>query len=235
MHGHCSTCNPVVEMSCHFVEALGAPSHSSTGSRLHKKPILRSFAMSDKWGAKLQSLVPSAMPPVNVSARRHALQELEKISSIQVSCYGNERYAVQVSADSSRRELFSTDSTQSDSSTASVQSSAPLPTVHVEKELSEFTALRDKLYSVVYAAHYSKHCAFCAAILEWSVMGMNPDGVFLTMLGSKRVARKLTKYLADLVTCIVQHNEEGACSGRRLVPQVVYKFLLSSPSPSHAP
>lgn len=190
--------------------------------------------MSDKWGAKLQSLVPSAMPIVNVSARRHALQELEKVSSIQVTCCGKERYAVQVSADSSRRELFSSDSTQSDSSAASAQSSAPLPTVRVEKGLGEFTALRDKVYSVVYAAHYSKHCAFCAAILEWSVMGMNPDGVFLTMLGSKRVARKLTKYLTDLVACIVQHNE-GACSGWTLVPQVVYKFLLSSPSPNSAP
>ncbi|OWY99864.1 hypothetical protein PHMEG_00029060 [Phytophthora megakarya] len=178
-------------------------------------------SLSDKWGAKLQVLIPLAAEPSNVSTRRNSLAKLKKIESIRVSCSGKDggtRYAVEVFMNSSVN------------SCPGLSMEPTGPTVRIVRELWEFKDIAKELHGIVDSAHSSQRCELCSAILNWYVFGEDPDGLFIKFLGSDRVARKLTKFMNDLLATVIDFasdNTQGRCSGQTLVPLAVHKFLFN--------
>ncbi|KAE9030467.1 hypothetical protein PR003_g10119 [Phytophthora rubi] len=178
--------------------------------------------LSDKWGSRLQVLRPSTSESARASTRRNALLELKKIDSIRVSSSGkgnNVRYAVEVTVDST--------------GCSGISIAASGTTVRIERELSEFKVLANELHGVVNSAHPGQRCEFCSAVLNWFVFGENPDGLLLCFVSSERVARKLTKFLEDLLALTVKYasvDAQGCCSGHMFMPQVVHKFLVNPPT-----
>ncbi|EGZ22741.1 hypothetical protein PHYSODRAFT_495189 [Phytophthora sojae] len=103
----------------------------------------------------------------------------------------------------------------------------------VEVTLSEFKTLANELHGIVNSAHSGQRCEFCSAVLNWYVFGENPDGFLLRFVGSERVARKLTKFLEDLLALSIKYtlvDAQGCCSGHMSMPQVVHKFLFNPPT-----
>ncbi|KAG2952853.1 hypothetical protein PC119_g1751 [Phytophthora cactorum] len=183
-------------------------------------------SLSDRWGAKLQVLLPSNSEPASVSARRNALQELKKINAIRFSTSGKgskTRYAVEVFVDSS-------------SSCSALSTASTEPAVRTEREQSDFKDVADELNHIQNSAHYGKRCELCSAILNWFVLGENPDAVMLMFASNERVARKLTKFLQDMLTSIKYASDDlqGSCSGQTLIPLAVHKFLFNPPEPCAA-
>lgn len=170
-------------------------------------------------------MLPSTSESVAVSTRRNALLELRKVDSIRVSGSGkgsSVRYGVEVTVDSS---------TSTGCSGLSIAESGT--TVRIERELSEFKTLANELHGIVNSAHSGQRCEFCSAVLNWYVFGENPDGFLLRFVGSERVARKLTKFLEDLLALSIKYtlvDAQGCCSGHMSMPQVVHKFLFNPPT-----
>ncbi|POM60774.1 hypothetical protein PHPALM_30326 [Phytophthora palmivora] len=179
-------------------------------------------SLSSKWGAKLQVLIPATSEPSSVLTRRNALVELKKIDSIRISSAGKGRYAV---------EVFLNSSTVNSCLGLSTESMGP--TVRIERELWEFKDLANELHGIVNSAHARERCDLCSAILNWYVFGENPDGVLLKFMGNERIARKLTKFMEDLLTTTIKYTSndtQSCCSGQSFIPVAVHKFLLSHPA-----
>ncbi|ETI43219.1 hypothetical protein L914_11310 [Phytophthora nicotianae] len=179
--------------------------------------------LTDRWGATLQVLLPSKSESASASARRNALQELKEVDAVRISASGKgskTRYTV---------EVFMVPSTScSGISTASTE-----PAVRIEREQSDFKDVADELHKIVSSAHSGKRCELCSAILNWFVLGENPDAVMLMFVSNERIARKLTKFLQDLLTPIIKYASDdiqGGCSGQTLIPLAVHKFLFNPPA-----
>ncbi|EEY63477.1 uncharacterized protein PITG_15821 [Phytophthora infestans T30-4] len=155
-------------------------------------------SLSDRWGAKLQVLVPSHPEPARASARRNALEDPKKIDAVSISASGKgskTRYAV--------------------------------------KEQSDFKDAADELHHIVDSAHSGKRCELCSAILNWFVLGENPCAAMLMFVSNERIARKLTKFLQDLLALTIKYASndiQGCCAGQILIPLAVHKFLFNPPA-----
>ncbi|GMF11819.1 unnamed protein product [Phytophthora lilii] len=182
--------------------------------------------LSDRWGATLQVMLPTASEPANVSARRNALYELNNVNSIRISHSSGKgrktRYAVDVFVDSP------------DTNGCSGMLTAEAgPRARCERGLSEFKDVADELHDIVDSAHSGLRCELCSAILNWFVFGENPDGLLLMFSSNDRVARKLTKFLEDLLAVTVKYSStgtQGCCYGQIHIPQVVHEFLFNQPA-----
>ncbi|EGZ09536.1 hypothetical protein PHYSODRAFT_338313 [Phytophthora sojae] len=171
-------------------------------------------------GSKLRQLTPVMHLPAVVSARQEALQGLKKISAIQVShAAEKDRYVVDVCAE----DRPNSTSTPQDGDKPRARSR------RVEKDLSEFVDLHDKVYDIVHFAHRRDQSELCSKILDVIVFGPNPDSLVLHFVSRKRVARELGRFLEALRKVTVEHTttgSQGGCSGQTLVVQVVHGFLL---------
>lgn len=181
--------------------------------------------LSNKLGSNLQLLVPTTITPTIMSAQRNALLELKKVDAIQVRCAGKGKkdwLVVEVFADSASSDPASDDCEE-------VQDDARLrrPTVRIERTLLEFVALRNKVYNIVHDAHYSEPCEFCAGFMDQVVFGANPDGLLVGLLGGKRLARTVEKFLDEILSLIVRIDSRGCCSGQTSAPQIVHTFLFN--------
>lgn len=191
----------------------------------------------DKCKEKLKPLRPAVLKPSNTSPSSVALQELEEVHSIQISHFSerehNARYAVEVSTGSPRSELVTTTSSvRSTDSDRSANRAAIFPrsTVRVERELQDFVYLHERVFSIVRWAHPARHCNFCLKMAVLLAFGANPDGLLLRFLGRKWIARRLTKFVADVVVLTAQCTSLSGrviCPGQALVVQVVYDFLFT--------
>ncbi|KAG1703935.1 hypothetical protein DVH05_006942 [Phytophthora capsici] len=178
--------------------------------------------LSDKLGSNLQLLVPVAIAPSVMSVRRNALLELKKVDAVQVRCAGDGKkdwFVVEVFADSA----------------STIEENVPddarlrRPTVRVERTLVEFVELRNKVHSIVQNAHYGEACEFCTGFLDQVVFGTNPDGFLVTLIGGKRLARTMDKFMKEMLELTVQNtdiNTRSCCSGQTRVPQIVHEFLF---------
>ncbi|KAF4135743.1 hypothetical protein GN958_ATG15067 [Phytophthora infestans] len=180
-------------------------------------------SLSDRWGAKLQVLVPSHPEPARASARRNALEGPKKIDAVSISASGKgskTRYAVKV--------IMGSTSTCSDLSIATTE-----PAVPTHQEQSDFKDAADELHHIVDSAHSGKRCELCSAILNWFVLGENPDAAMLMFVSNERIARKLTKFLQDLLALTIKYASndiQGCCAGQILIPLAVHKFLFNPPA-----
>ncbi|KAG7380336.1 hypothetical protein PHYPSEUDO_007308 [Phytophthora pseudosyringae] len=187
--------------------------------------------LSDKLGSKLQLLVPVAIVPSSVSARRNALLGLKKVDGVQVRCAEKGKkdwFVVEVFADSASSDPASEDGEV-------VQGDARLrrPTVRIERTLLAFVEMRNRVYDIVHDAHRAEPCEFCAGFMDQVVFGANPDGFLVGLLGGKRLARTLTKFVEEVLTLTVQHtgmDTRSCCSGQTSVPQIVHAFLFTAAS-----
>lgn len=188
--------------------------------------------------------VPIEIEPVFVTARRNALRELDGVDAIRISRSGKDnklRYTIDIFADSLHSRVAP--NSNSTTSTSSSSTGAPTtqeetrslgPTMRVERDLGEFVDLRDQVYNSVFQAHYKRYCKFCLGVLDAVVDGVDPGGVFFTLFGEKRVARKLTKFTENLLASAVGHScadTQSCCSAQNLVPQIVHAFLFT-PTPA---
>ncbi|EGZ29683.1 hypothetical protein PHYSODRAFT_471460 [Phytophthora sojae] len=104
------------------------------------------------------------------------------------------------------------------------------PSVRIERELEEFIDLRDHLYNIMFAAHYRQYYKFCLGVLDSVISGVDPGGFFFTLFGEERAARKLTKFVEDLVEPTLQHacaNTHNCCAAQIWVPQSIHAFLFT--------
>ncbi|KAG3113417.1 hypothetical protein PI125_g7329 [Phytophthora idaei] len=185
--------------------------------------------LSDKLCSNLQLLVPVTITPSIVSARRNALLELKKVNAAQVRCVGKGKkdwFVVEVFADSASSDPASVYNEV-------VQDDARLrrPTVRIERTLLEFVDLRNKVYNIVHDAHRAEPCEFCAGFMDQVVFGANPDGFLVGLLGGKRLARTLEKFVDEVLSLTVHHtaiDARGCCSGQTAVPQIVHAFLFNA-------
>jgi hypothetical protein len=182
--------------------------------------------LSDKLGSNLQQLLPVKIAPSITSARRNALLELKKVDAVNVHCADKKDcFVVEVLANSS--------SVSSGLATIEEIQDDPRPrrpAVRVERTLREFVELRNRVYDIVHGAHSLQPCEFCAGFLDQVVFGANPDGFLVGLLGGKRLARTLSKFVQELLALTVQHtctDARGCCSGQTSVPQVVHAFLFT--------
>ncbi|KAF1784544.1 hypothetical protein GQ600_25314 [Phytophthora cactorum] len=105
------------------------------------------------------------------------------------------------------------------------------PTVRIERTLLEFVDLRNKVYNIVHDAHRAEPCEFCAGFMDQVVFGANPDGFLVGLLGGKRLARTLEKFVDEVLSLTVHHtaiDARGCCSGQTAVPQIVHAFLFNA-------
>ncbi|KAK1932057.1 hypothetical protein P3T76_012557 [Phytophthora citrophthora] len=180
--------------------------------------------LSDKLGSNLQLLVPVAIAPSVMSVRRNALLELKKVDAVQIHCEGKKDwFVVEVFADSA----------------STIEENVPddarlrRPTVRVERTLLEFVNLRNKVYEIAQDAHYSEVCEFCAGFLDQVVFGTNPDGFLITLIGGKRLARTMNKFMEEILALTVKNtsiNTRSCCSGQTRIPQIVHEFLFTTAS-----
>ncbi|KAE9120112.1 hypothetical protein PF010_g7619 [Phytophthora fragariae] len=173
-----------------------------------------------------------------ITARRNALLDLKNVSGIRISCAPQRRYVVEVFTDSLHcRTTTNTSSTTSNASNACNEVSpipndlhSQSPTVRVERGLDEFIDLRDNLYKIMFSAHHRQYCKFCRGVLDSVISGVDPGGFFFTLFGEERTARKLTKFVEDLVAPTLQHacaNTQNCCSAQIWVPQAIHTFLFT--------
>ncbi|KAG7387789.1 hypothetical protein PHYPSEUDO_013688 [Phytophthora pseudosyringae] len=142
--------------------------------------------------------------PAYISARRNAILELKSVSVICMSSPGRgskTRYVVEVFTDSLQcRATSNTNSTTSNNSRGSAEVSGnrtesrmQSPNVRIERELEEFVDVRDKLYK------------FCLNILDPVISGVDPGGIFFTLLGKQRTLRKVTRFLEESLAPTAQY------------------------------
>ncbi|RLN89617.1 hypothetical protein BBJ28_00014453 [Nothophytophthora sp. Chile5] len=210
-------------------------------------------SLSSSWGATLQPLAPVVVEPASVSARRSSLLELKKVVAVHVTDRTGKgykaRYALEIFTDapdscvvpatSSNRVQEATAESSRRSEELPTSSDRPRrPAVRNGKSVGEFTDLRDQVYKIVHTAHRGDACEFCADLLNFIVFGPNPDSMTLRLLGQERVARRLSKFVTDLLALTVQHSfteGRGACAGQTHIPPLVHKFLFeATPEPSDA-
>ncbi|KAH7477282.1 hypothetical protein KRP22_001195 [Phytophthora ramorum] len=180
-------------------------------------------SLSDKLGSRLQPLTPVVVAPSLLPARRNVLQELKKVEAIQVSCAGKKDWLV--------IEVFANSATaMTDGEELMVQDDTRRPTIRIERALSEFTHLRDRVYNFAHTSHHCNPCEFCLGILDLVVFGANPDGFLIGLLGGKRMTRTLTQFAEALLEMTLQHtcaDTRGCCAAQKSVPQIVHAFFFT--------
>jgi hypothetical protein len=181
---------------------------------------------------KLQLLIPVAIEPAWLSARRQALVELKTIVDIRVSKRAGKGSKALYTVEVFRNSVdTNTDSPTSVSADTAANGGRPLKAaVRTEKRLAEFGRLRSDIYDAAWTAHSDAHCEFCAQMVELYVLGsVDPEALTLRLLGEERALRKLTKLLNDLLALTVRNSSidgRGVCSGQAHIPQMLYNFLF---------
>ncbi|KAL3672231.1 hypothetical protein V7S43_002893 [Phytophthora oleae] len=184
--------------------------------------------LSDKLGSNLQLLVPVAIAPSIMSVRRNALLELKKVDAVQIRC-----------ADKGKKDWFVVEVFADSASAGPATEDGPddtrlrRPTVRIERTLLEFVELRNKVYDIAHGAHCAEACEFCAGFMDQVVFGTNPDGFLVSLLGGKRLARTMNKFMEEVLELTIQNtsiNTRSCCSGQTLVPQIVHAFLFTTAS-----
>ncbi|GMF19436.1 unnamed protein product [Phytophthora lilii] len=187
-------------------------------------------SLSDKLSSNLQFLVPVAVVPSHLSARRNALLELKKVDAVQVVCSGSrDRFVVEVCADSPISSIAEDEEEPVSQDDVRLRR----PTIRITRTQLEFVRLRNRVYDIAHSAHRGEPCEFCSAILDLIVFGANPDGFLVGLLSSKRMAKKLSEFVKSLLRITTQHtctDPRGSCSAQTSVPQIVHAFLFTPPS-----
>ncbi|GMF45516.1 unnamed protein product [Phytophthora fragariaefolia] len=108
------------------------------------------------------------------------------------------------------------------------------PDVHMEKQLSDFVALRDELYETCRTAHPAVDCPFCSEVGRTLLLGAVLPGSVLTLLLSQHQQTKAVQRFIDALvllgaSCPVV--EADACSCQKNLPRQLFKFLLGEQDP----
>lgn len=173
-------------------------------------------------------------PVINLPGGRTALLQLKAVRSIRilrVKTRATVLYPVEVVQSYPTRDRISRIPI-GESSNLQGNTQSQSQTFQIHRELHEFIALRNKVYSIVRGAHRSLHCEFCGKIVDFLVFGPNPDGLFLSILG-KRASKLLLKFVTDILHLTVKstlHPTQCNCAGLSLVPEAVHSFLFD-PAP----
>ncbi|RLN87397.1 hypothetical protein BBJ28_00001555 [Nothophytophthora sp. Chile5] len=195
--------------------------------------------LSDSTGKRLQLMVPVAVVPEWLSARRRSLLQLKKITALRVSGRtgrgSKARYTIEVFIDSPTNcgsgVAAPSSSSPTDEASSPIDFRSRKPTYQTDRSLEKFGDLRSAIYDAAWSAHSAESCLFCAEMVQFFVFGsMDPEALTLRLLGEDRALRKLTKFACDVLELTVRHaavDSRGVCAGQAHIPQLVHDFFFN--------
>lgn len=194
----------------------------------------------------LQALTPAPMVPEWISQRGQVAARLMKIECVDVKSVvdkrGDRSYVVEIYEATSKNRIPTNRNTRRRPLSQSPANSAPQicsvasldssrkPTARIERQFSEFAALRSEAYNHAHMAHNMVPCEFCKGVIDEIVWGdSQPGGLLKLLANEEKVVRRLAKSVNAFLALVKSNGEGGRlCSGQDNVPQVLYDFLFTA-------